>query len=140
MKLRNKNHGGLGKVDYAQFGHIVIYPIDKDGYAIGGDKYVYNTLAALNKEWEDYTPKEPLIEDENIRKAVRAWFEANEISYKDVLRVRRTNSEVWSIVHEESYGREIIIEFFGNEPGDNILSEKPYYINELCGDDNETEE
>ena len=41
---------------------------------------VYYSLAELNSEWEDYKPKEPLIKDEKIRKAVRAWAEANEIS------------------------------------------------------------
>lgn len=35
----------------------------------------YNSLAELNEEWEDYEPKEPLIKDEKIRKAVRAWAE-----------------------------------------------------------------
>lgn len=35
----------------------------------------YNSLAELNDEWEDYKPTEPLIKDEKIRKAVRAWAE-----------------------------------------------------------------
>ena len=39
----------------------------------------YDTLAELNEDWEDYEPKEPLIKDEKIRKAVRAWAEANEL-------------------------------------------------------------
>lgn len=41
---------------------------------------VYYSIAELNSEWEDYAPKEPLIKDEKIRKAVRAWADANEIS------------------------------------------------------------
>ena len=41
---------------------------------------VYYSIAELNDEWEDYEPKEPLIKDEKIRKAVRAWAEANEVS------------------------------------------------------------
>ena len=40
-----------------------------------------NSLAELNEEWEDYKPKEPLIKDEKVRKAVRAWAEANDIRY-----------------------------------------------------------
>lgn len=36
----------------------------------------YKSLAELNKEWEDYKPAEPLIKDEKIRKAVRAWADA----------------------------------------------------------------
>lgn len=131
MKLRNKLTNSVLDVHIDTPWGDSIRVINEDNHT---DFCHYDTLAELVSEWED-ARKEPLIEDENIRKAVRAWFEANEISYKDVLRVRRTNSEVWSIVHEESYGREIIIEFFGNEPGDNILSEKPYHINELCGNE-----
>lgn len=41
--------------------------------------YLYDSLAELNKDWEDYTPPEPLIKDEKIRKAVREWAEANDI-------------------------------------------------------------
>ena len=39
----------------------------------------YLSLAELNDEWEDYKPAEPLIKDEEIRKAVRAWAEVNAI-------------------------------------------------------------
>lgn len=35
----------------------------------------YETLTELNEDWEDYKPAEPLIKDEKIRKAVRAWAE-----------------------------------------------------------------
>ena len=37
-----------------------------------------DSIAEIVEHWEDY--KEPLIKDEKIRKAVRAWAEANEIS------------------------------------------------------------
>ncbi len=40
---------------------------------------MFDSIAELNQEWEDYTQKEPLIKDEKIRKAVRAWAEANGI-------------------------------------------------------------
>ena len=45
---------------------------DENDYILG----IYNTLTELNEEWEDYKPAEPLIKDEKIRKAVRAWAEA----------------------------------------------------------------
>ena len=35
----------------------------------------YETLTELNEDWEDYAPKEPLIKDKKIRKAVRTWAE-----------------------------------------------------------------
>ena len=37
------------------------------------------SLKSLNEDWEDYKPAEPLIKDEKIRKAVRAWAEVNKI-------------------------------------------------------------
>lgn len=36
----------------------------------------YHSLAEINEDWEVYKPKEPLIKDEKVRKAVRAWAEA----------------------------------------------------------------
>ena len=76
MKLRNKKTGEIVIVEY-----ISDYQTD-DGTEIGFrvkntlNYYSYPTLAELNKEWEDYKPKEPLIKEEKIRKAVRAWAEA----------------------------------------------------------------
>ena len=69
MKLRNKKTGEVKKMW-------------KDNICLssGDCNKVYYSLAELNDEWEDYKPKEPLIKDEKIRKAVRAWAEANEIS------------------------------------------------------------
>ena len=40
----------------------------------------YSSLDELNEDWEEVKPEGPLIKDEKIRKAVRAWAEANEIS------------------------------------------------------------
>ena len=79
MRLRNKKTGEVvesfknGPID------LYFYPNEhKGGDDI--DRKTYQSLAELNSEWEDYAPKEPLIKDEKIRKAVRAWAEANEIS------------------------------------------------------------
>ena len=69
MKLRNKKTGEVKKMW-------------KDNICLSFSdcNKVYYSLAELNQEWEDYKPAEPLIKDEKIRKAVRAWAEANEIS------------------------------------------------------------
>ena len=67
MKLRNKKTGGLANCE----------PIEVKTDAGFHDYY---SLAELNEEWEDYKPKEPLIKDQKVRKAVRAWADANEIS------------------------------------------------------------
>lgn len=69
MKLRNKKTGEVKKMW-------------KDNICLSFSdcNKVYYSLAELNQEWEDYKPAEPLIKDEKIRKAVRAWAEANEVS------------------------------------------------------------
>jgi hypothetical protein len=40
----------------------------------------FSSIGQLNEDWEDYKPAEPLIKDEKIRKAVRAWAEANNVT------------------------------------------------------------
>ena len=131
MRLRNKNTGEVIDLDIAdikaQFGGISVIP---EPAILGGDEYVYHSLAELNADWEDYTPKEPLIKDEKVRKAVRAWAEANEISQAQFDRY--------------------ISGFSASDDGHNILSMisfdgfvfmfvdgKYYTIDELCGEEEE---
>ena len=68
-------------------------------------------------------PKEPLIKDEKIRKAVRAWAEAN-----DIERVWHEYSSCWL----RGNGLKIELE---NEVVD--LEQKNYTIAELCGEEEE---
>ena len=76
MKLRNKKTGEVfesfkrGTID------LYFYNERKGGDMI--DRKTYQSLAELNNEWED-APAEPLIKDKKVRKAIRAWAEANEI-------------------------------------------------------------
>lgn len=77
MRLRNKKTGEIAsKIDVSQ---------DEESIWVFGRKpECYRSLAELNEEWEDYEP-EPLIKDEKIRKAVRAWAEAcnlKHVTYK----------------------------------------------------------
>lgn len=72
MKLKNKQTGEI--IDGGDY--LNVY----DDLDHQGKSWHYNSLAELNEEWEDYAPKEPLIKDEKIRKAVRVWANANEIS------------------------------------------------------------
>lgn len=81
----------------------------------------YETLAKLNEEWEDYKPTEPLIKDEKIRKAVRAWAEANGIE-----RVWHECASCWL----RGNGLKIELE---NEVVD--LEQNNYTITELCGEE-----
>ena len=72
MKLRNKKTGEI--IDGGDY--LNVY----DDLDHQGKSWHYNSLAELNEDWEDYVPKEPLIKDEKVRKAIRAWAEANRVA------------------------------------------------------------
>lgn len=129
MKLKNKKTGEVvesfknGPID------LYFYPNEHKGKHMV-DRKTYQSLSELNDEWEDYKPKDPLIKDEKIRKAVRAWAEANEISQAQF---DRNTSR-----------------FSGGDAGHNFLStisfdgfvfnceDGEYYtIDELCGEEEE---
>lgn len=76
MKLRNKKTGEIEKAYFATNWDKIAIIVS--GMPLCGDSVLgeYGSLAELNDEWEDYKPAEPLIKDEKIRKAVRAWAEA----------------------------------------------------------------
>ena len=127
MKLRNKKTGEV--VEALEGGPIDLYfyPSERDEKDTL-DRKTYKSLAELNKDWEDYAPKEPLIKVEKIRKAVRAWAEANGITQ----------------VQFDSYTSG----FSASDAGHNLLSMisfdgfvfncvdgKLYTINELCGEE-----
>lgn len=86
MKLRNKPEyigeekpkGRVGTLIGYSDSHKAIV-VEFEGEDGGTITSLYRSLAELNEEWEDYTPQEPLIKDEKIRKVVRAWAEANHI-------------------------------------------------------------
>ena len=125
MKLRNKktreiadlSEGGLLK-SYYSGNHIIVYPEGTLKY------YAYDSLSELNEEWEDVTNIEPLIKDEKIRKAVRAWAEANGYSLVKVgydMASEPNNGYVQihfegsDIVDEDKYGVHTIAELCGEE-------------------------
>ena len=128
MKLRNKKTGEICELaSIRQY-----WREEKDGgvgYCLltslvdGGEQFIYNSLAELNEEWEDYQSAEPLIKDEKIRKAVRAWAEANEIE-----RVWHECSSCWL----RGDGLQIEME---NEVTE--LEQGNYAIAELCGNGEE---
>lgn len=125
MKLRNKKTGEV--VEAIERGMIDIYFYSNEhevGYDF--DRKTYNSLAELNADWEDYAPKEPLIKDEKIRKAVRAWAEANGIGGCIC------KEEIHCITFETERGM-----FISFEDADPIPPEGNYTIEELCGEDEE---
>ena len=93
----------------------------------------YKTIAELNEYWEDYTPKEPLIKDEKILKAVRAWAEANDI--EKALFEYWWYSDLSAEMRVENYdNRSICIKF--NVQKIICKANIIYTIEELCGEGN----
>ena len=113
MKLRNKKTGGLANINGNFFR---VYT--------GATWVDYNSLAELNEKWEDYKPKEPLIKDEKVRKAVRAWAEAESIPAEETVFY---NSDIYHFGWYRSG-----IEFSKHIEG---LKESEYTIFELCGEE-----
>lgn len=117
MKLRNKKTGEAVYVDFQ-------IPLCNNNEVLGS--YCVTSLKELNKSFEDYEPAEPLIKDEKIRKAVRAWAEANGIGGCIC------KEEIHCITFETERGM-----FISFEDADPIPPEGNYTIAELCGDDEE---
>lgn len=131
MKLRNKKTGEI--VDVESLGHAESLK-EKYGYQVTlswKTKYEnlsqcksYEFLAELNDEWEDYKTAEPLIKDEKVRKAVRAWAKANGISGCIC------KEEIHCITFETERGM-----FISFENADPIPPEGNFTITELCGEE-----
>lgn len=135
MKLRNKKTGEIVTIgqelgdDFDGVG-LMLWVDHVEGSELDDHK-IYGSLAELNEEWEDYKPTEPLIEDEKIRKAVRAWAEVNDLcgaTYSE-----RPNG--CAFIFEHADGDKTVICFrctwLGLEKG------KAYSITELCGGEEE---
>ena len=130
MKLRNKKTGEI--VEPLSSGPIDLYFYLNKYEENEVDRKTYQSLSDLNDEWEDYTPKEPLIKDEKIRKAVRAWAEANEREY---LLVIKSGGRL-----EISDGSPHLIYISFHVDNDTLKSidDRTYYhIDELCGEEEE---
>ena len=116
MKLRNKKTGE-------------VVPACNICVGIGKDGLWFDNLFELNEKFEDYNP--PLIEDEKIRKAVRAWVNANR--WTDDIRLEFNDfgyHESWSL---EQHTDNNEIHFSRRMP--NCMHKQLYTITELCGDE-----
>ena len=123
MKLRNKKTGEVFE-SFKRGGPIDLYFYLHKYEENEVDRKTYQSLSELNDEWEDYTPKEPLIKNEKIRKAVRAWAEVNEIG------ACICKEEIHCITFETERGM-----FISFENADPIPPEGNYTIDELCGEE-----
>ena len=121
MKLVNKKTGELANI----MGEQNYFRVYTDAGCAD-----YGSLAELNEEWEDYVPAEPLIKNEKIRKAVRAWAEANGVGratyVEDNYRFFADDTEAVSM-----------IEFEKMPEHTGLRNEHSYTIAELCGEEEE---
>lgn len=127
-KLRNKKAGVI--VNF-----LSLELVDEDEIEFtyelpsGHEKaWSYSSLEKFKEEWEIYKPVEPLIEDEKIRKALRAVYDAapyrDNVVYFDGRWTFR--GDKFEVMFDD---REIKIE--GWTEG------KAYYIEQLCGEGEE---
>ena len=121
MKLRNKKTGEKVLVDFTA---EVVSPLECIGELCPRRYITFSSIKKLNEEWEDYNPPEPLIKDEKIRKAVRAWWETipNEITDKRIIYKKNQDLAVgvYSIYCGAIYPQSLKVG-------------KMYTITELCG-------
>ena len=131
MKLRNKKTGKIVELD-----HFSVHYNRPEEWGQQPCSTWCHSLAELNEEWEDYEPKEPLIKDEKIRKAVRAWAEANDYGNDEVYEFEDfwTSWRSWSLEHR---GDDNEIHFNGGIDFDKMNHRGTYTIAELCGEEEE---
>lgn len=79
----------------------------------------------------DYATTEPLIKDEKIRKAVRAWAEANGLNYANCYE----SAHSWYLRAFNSREQGIDIEFWGYQLPKELKDCETYTIAELCGEE-----
>ena len=138
MKLHNKKTGEI--VDVESLGHEDSLK-EKYGYQVTlswkteydnlSQCKDYNSLAEINEEWEDYTPKEPLIKDEKIRKAVRAFSEVIQ-EKKYILVIKLYERGIAEFSNGSCFWMRVPV---SNETM-NALEDRTYYtIDELCGEE-----
>lgn len=126
MKLRNKKTGDIWEFDSISM-KILDTTMEKLKARGWSGSCFANSIAELNEEWEDVEDiNVPFIKDEKIRKAVRAWADANGIDRcvcKD---------EMHCITFETERGM-----FISFENADPIPPEGNFGITQLCGDEKE---
>lgn len=101
------------------------------------EKWFRYDLETLAKGWDYYVePKEPLIKDEKVRKAVRAWAEANGYGKDEVYEFEDFSArwKSWSLEHKVN-GDDNEIHFNGGIDFDKMEQQCYYTIDELCGEE-----
>lgn len=131
MKLKNKNTGEIVEAESCNSYSGAIGLFFEKGRET--DR-AYESLAELNAEWEDYTPAKPLIKDEKVRKAVRAWYDAIDYRIDNLLCIKASGSTRLEI--SDGSPKLIYISLFVEKGTLNNIKDRTYYtIAELCGED-----
>lgn len=134
MKLRVKRTGrtiDVQSIDYLEGDTTIsIRYHTEDGYP---DYYDFESLKEMNDTLEDCKPAEPLIKDEKVRKAVRAWADANKY---DKLWVYHDHTAI-SFYNEDDDDNEITFNTMDKFGLDHLGC---YTIAELCGEKEEPED
>lgn len=125
MRLRNKITNKICDAEAREDGIYV-----KTNFG-DGEKWHKYGLGCLGDNWEYYVePEKPLIKDEKIRKAVRAWADANEISQAQFDRYTSGFS-----ASDDGHNLLSMISFDGFVFM--FVDGKYYTIDELCGEEKE---
>ena len=130
MKLRNKKTRKVQTCDFA----IVSPDYRRDGEIskLNAHTFIFRSIEQLNEDYEDYAPKEPLIKDEKIRKAVRAWAEAENCTREMNLYYTLNRQEKYITFHNPQTGSELQLCDFDSPVFQEI---REYTIAELCGEE-----
>ena len=123
MKLRNKKTGEI-----KDFGNLQVYAETEntDESQLLGN---FDSFKQILEYYEDYIPTEPLIKDPKIRKAVRAWAEANEVAKVYVYGIG--DGKEYLELYEQDNGMSRI----SIKTQDGIWFGKVYTVTELCGEE-----
>ena len=116
MKLRNKKTGEIALVN-----NFLVCDVFSG----------YKTLSDFLEDWEDSEPKEPLIKDKKVCKAVRAWAEANDMSSDSVVICGSFDDGFETDTSSIEFDCTIRDALRGLKRG------KSYTIAELCGEEEE---
>lgn len=129
MKLRNKKTGEIinavfTDTDFMSAEDIANCPCDEVRY--------YHSLAELNADWEDYTPQEPRIEDEKVRKVVKQWLMISLDNHMNIFFDKYMNG---FYLYEENSDRSVAGITFPDNIKFNLEHDKYYTFAELCGEE-----
>lgn len=121
MKKRNKKTGKVQTCDFM----VISDDISRDGEIarLNSHVFIFRSIEQLNEEYEDYKPTEPLIKDEKIRKAVRAWAEVDGIDAVEIV------SKYQLISLDEQCSIELFAEIYPE-----YTHNEEHTIAELCGE------